>query len=44
MNLHTDDPPATPLLDHDLRCGTQAQEHPAHIGVEYIVEFGEGSY
>lgn len=44
MDVHTDYLPATPSLDHDLRCGTQAQEHPAYVGVEYTVEIGEGSY
>jgi hypothetical protein len=44
MDVHTDDLSATPLLDHDLCCGTQAQKYPTHIGVKYIVKIGEGSY
>jgi len=42
--VHTNDPPATPLLDHNSRCRTQAEERPAHIGVEDHIEIGKGGY
>jgi hypothetical protein len=36
--MHTNDPSATPTLDHSLRCSAQTEEHPARIGVEDPIE------
>jgi hypothetical protein len=38
--VHTNDPSATPTLDHSLRCSVQAEEHPVRIGVEDPIEIG----
>lgn len=43
--VHTGNPSATPVFDHNLCCSKQAEERRARMGVEDLVEIGgEGRY